>query len=144
MNELTLEKSTPHLYGFVERGDTELPGDYLPEAPGVIFPGEAVLSAAGYVAGSKRPHGWHMLRPGNYRKYVGKHVLMVRQCGGPRSEHWTIERLDEFNTEALVLPFGPAPIFARNYQSAMRLAEHCYRSVDLPIPARWVVARLRQ
>jgi hypothetical protein len=146
MSELILEEAPPHRYEFVERGETEMPGDYLPEAPGVIFPGEAVLSAAGYIAGSNRPRGWRRLRPGNYRKYVGKHTLMVRQCGGSKSERWTVERIDEynFNTEALVLPFGSAPIFARNHQAAMRLAEHCYATVRLPIPACWVVARLRR
>ena len=149
MSELIPEEAAPRLYEFVERGETELPGDYLPEAPGVIFPGEPVLSAAGYVAGSNRPRGWRRLSPGNYRKYVGEHTLMVRQCGGPRSEHWTIERIDEFNfnTEALVFPFGNAPIFARNHQAAMRLAEHCHHrfpNVDLPIPGCWMVARQRR
>ena len=144
MSELFSE-AAPRLFEFVERGETEMPGDYLPEAPGVIFPGEAVLSAAGYVAGSNRPRGWVRISPGNYRKYVGKHILMVRQCGGPRSKHWTIERLDEdYNTEALVFPFSRAPIFARKYQSAMRLAEHCYATVLLPIPGCWVVARQRR
>ena len=36
MSELLLDN--PPLFEFVERGDTEMPRDYLPEAPGVIFP----------------------------------------------------------------------------------------------------------
>ena len=146
MSELLLDN--PPLFEFVERGDTEMPRDYLPEAPGVIFAGKETLAAAGYVPGANRPRGWRLLWPGNYRKWVGRHILMVRQCGGARSEHWSIERINEDRgTEALVFPFGPAPMFARNYQAAMRLAEHCYRfypTVDLPIPACWMLARLRQ
>jgi hypothetical protein len=148
MAKLITEEAAPRLYEFVERCDTEMPGDYLPGAPGVIIPGEPVLSAAGYVAGSNRPREWRRLSPGNYRKKVGKHVLMVRQCGGSKSEHWTVERLDEdCNLEALVFSFGSAPIFARNHQAAMRLAEHCHRcypTVDLPMPTCWRVARLRR
>src|SRR5438874_3156251 len=103
MTEAIPEEAAPPLYEFVERGKTELPGDYLTEAPGVFIPGEPVLSAAGYVAGSNRPRGWCRLRPGNYRKYVGLHTLMVRQCGSAKSEHWTLERIDDdFKTEALV------------------------------------------
>jgi hypothetical protein len=139
------EETTPSLFSFVERGETELPTDYLPKAPGVIFAGEHMLREAGYVAGSNRPRGWRRLWPGNYRKYVGKHILMVRQCGGPMSEHWTVERLDEdYNTEALVLPFGPAPIFTRQYQSAMRLAEYCYPIPRPPVAGCWQPARKRR
>jgi len=143
-----LAEATSPPYEFVERGETGLLRDYLPEAPGVIFPGEPVLSAARYVAGSNRPHGWSRPFPGNFRKYVGTHILMVRQSGGPRSKHWIIERLDEnYNTEALVLSLGPSPMFAHNYQAATRLAEHChhrYPNVGLPIPGCWMVARRRQ
>jgi hypothetical protein len=149
MSELIPEDAAPDLYEFVERSKTELPGDYVPEAPGVIFPGEPVLSAAGYVAGANRPRGWRRPHPGNYRKYVGLHTLMVRQSGGSTSTHWTVERIDEFNfnTEALVFSLGSAPIYAHSYQAAMRLAEHCYRcypTVDLPIPVCWMVARRRR
>ena len=147
MSELLLDN--PPLFEFVERGETKIAADYLPKAPGVIFAGKDTLTAAGYVPGANRPRGWTQLWPGNYRKKVARHVLMVRQCGGARSEHWTIERIDDFNfdTEALVFPFGPAPMFARNHQAAMRLAEHCHRfypTVDLPIPSRWMLARLRR
>jgi hypothetical protein len=87
MSDLLSEAGVPRLYQFVERGETEMPRDYLPDAPGVIFPGEAVLRAAGYVPGSNRPRGWRRPWPANYRKYVGYHTLLVRQCGGSRSEH---------------------------------------------------------
>jgi hypothetical protein len=143
VSELFPDKAAARLFEFVERGETEMPADYLPEAPGVMFAGEDMLRAAGYVAGSNRPHGWGRLWPGNYRKYVGEHILMVRQCGGPRSEHWTIERLDEdHKTEALVFPFACAPIFARKYQAAMRLAEYCYPITRPPVAGCWVVARV--
>ena len=145
MSELFSDKAAPPLFEFVERGETEMPADYLPEAPGVMFAGEDMLSAAGYVPGSNRPQGWRRLWPGNYRKYVGKHVLMVRQSGGARSERWTIERLDEdYKTEALVFPFGNVPIFARKYQAAMRLAEHCYPMPRPPVAGCWQVARVQR
>jgi hypothetical protein len=145
MSELFPDSAAARLFEFVERGETEMPADYLPEAPGVMFAGEAMLSAAGYIPGSNRPRRWCRIGPGNYKKYVGKHTLMVRQCGGPRSEHWTIERLDEdYNTEALVFPFGHAPIFARSFQAAMRLAEYCYPIPRPPVAACWKVARLRR
>jgi hypothetical protein len=145
MNDAFSEEAAPRLFEFVERGETEMPADYLPEARGVMLAGEDMLSAAGYVGGSNRPHKWVQIQPGNYRKYVGKHILMVRQCGGPRSEHWTIERLDEdYNTEALLVPFGHAPIFARKYQAAMRLAEYCHPIPRPPVAGCWKVARVRR
>jgi len=36
-----------------------MPADYLPHAAGVMFAGEDILSAAGYIPGSNRPRGWH-------------------------------------------------------------------------------------
>jgi len=141
MSEYVLDGEVASLFEFLERGATAMPRDYLPEAPGVIFPGDTVLSAAGYVDGSNRLRdGWRRFGAGHYRKYVGTHTLMVRQCGGRRSEHWTIERIDDdHQTEALVV--GHTPIFARSHQAAMRLAGHCHPNVRLPISGCWVVAR---
>jgi hypothetical protein len=143
MSELFL--NNPHLFEFVERGETEIPADYLPEAPGVIFAGKDMLTAAGYIPGSNRPRGWRLLCPGNYLKKVGRHVLMVRQCGGARSEHWSVERLnEEYDTEALVCPFSHSPIFVRKYyQAAMRLAEYCYPIPSAPVCGVWTIARVR-
>jgi hypothetical protein len=85
MSDLCSDHTAAHLFEFVERSVTEMPADYLPEAPGVMFAGEDMLRAAGYVPGSNRPRGWCRLRPGNYRRYVGEHILTVRQCGSASS-----------------------------------------------------------
>ena len=140
MSELVHEATAAPLFELVERGETDMPEDYLPGAGGAIFPGEHVQGAGG----ASRPRGWRQLWPGNYRKYVGKHLLMVRRCVVLRTEHWTVERLDQdYDTEALVLALGPAQIFCHTRQAAMRLAEHCYPEAHLPIDACWMVARRR-
>ena len=146
MSELFPDSTEARPFQFIERGETELPADRLPDAQGVIMAGEDMLRAAGYIPGSNRPRGWCRLTPGNYRKNVGKHILMVRQCGGPRSQHWTIERLDEdYNTEQLVIPLGRlTPIFALTYQAAMRLAEYCYPNPRAPVAGCWTVTRILQ
>jgi hypothetical protein len=134
-------------FEFLDRGAIDMPADYLPDAPGVMFAGEDILSAAGYVPGSIRPPGWIKHQPGCYRKRVGKHVLQVRQCGNSRSTHWTIERFEDLDfkwIEALVFSFGNAePIWARAYQAAMHLAEYCYPIARPPVFASWEVARAK-
>jgi hypothetical protein len=142
MSELIADNAAA-LFEFVDRAETAMPADYLPEATGVMLAGDDVLTAAGHRPGSHLK-GWARIGPGNYKKYVGLHTLMVRQCGGARSEHWTVERIDEdHNTEALVLPFGPALIFAHNRQAAMRIAEYCYPNPKPPFAACWEVGRRR-
>ncbi len=145
MNELLLGKAAPHLFEFVDRNKTDMPADYLPSAPGVMFAGEDILNGIGHVPGSYRPRGWLRHLPGDFRKPVGEHVLVVRQCGNPRSVHWTIERIEHWadkGIEALVLTFGHGePIWARTYQAAMCVAEYCYPIARPPIAGRWEVAR---
>jgi hypothetical protein len=144
MSTLHSNVVAPLLFEFVDRAAIEMPADYLPAAPGVMFAGEDVLSAAGYVPGSNRPRGWHQHLPGDYRKPLGEHVLVVRQSGNARSERWTIERVEpcaDKGLEALVLPVRRAPIWARTYQAAMRVAEYCYPIPRPPFLARWEVTR---
>jgi hypothetical protein len=145
MSELFSDEAAAHLFEFVDRGESDIPADYLPAAPGVMFAGENALRAAGYIPGSNRPQGWRKHQPGCYRKRVGKHVLQVRQCGNSRSTHWTIERFEPWadkGIEALVCTYGNfVPIWARTYQAAMRLAEHCYPIARPPVAGRWEVAR---
>jgi hypothetical protein len=119
----------------LDRSQTELPADYLPQAPAVMIAGEDLLREAGYVPGSRRPPGWKPFGAGAFikRSSDGKHVLRVRQCGNSRSP-WVTERLRDLfdepawddcqKLEALVLPFGPRPIWALTPQAAMRLAEY--------------------
>jgi hypothetical protein len=144
MSDLFPATAAPLMFEYVDRGDTAMPADYLPQAPGVMFANEDILNGAGYLPGSSRPKGWLKNQPGNYTKRVGKHVLQVRQCGDSRSVHWTVERFEFWDfkwIEALVFPFGHVPIWARTRQAAIRLAEHCYPVPCLPIAGRWEVAR---
>jgi hypothetical protein len=147
MSDLFSEEAVLRLFEFVERSETKIPADYLSEAPGVLFAGEAMLSAAGYIPGSNRPPGWVVRSPGNFTKRVGPYGLQVRQCGNSRSEHWSIERYELWEhkgPEALTFPFGRMPIWARRYQAAMRVAEYCHPTPRPPVAAYWEFARARR
>jgi len=139
-------KVAPRLFKFLARGKTEMPANYLPSARGVMFAGEDLLKGTGQVPGSYRPRGWRRHQPGVYRKRVGNHLLQVRQCGDARSVHWTIERIElwtDKGIEALVLTSGRGePIWARSFQAAMRVAEHCHPIARPPVFASWEVARV--
>jgi hypothetical protein len=135
MSELLSGRAAPHLFEFVDRNNTDMPADYLPEAPGVLVTSELPNAA--------KLDGWRRHQPGDYRKHVGKHVLQVRQCGDSKSNHWTIERFEFFDykgMEALVFPFGDLLIWSRTRQAAMRIAEHCYPT-PLAAVGRWQMAR---
>jgi hypothetical protein len=145
MNALLSAAVAPRLFKFLSRGKTEMPANYLPSARGVMFAGEDILNAIGHVPGSYRPRGWRRCLPGDYRKRAHKHQLVVRQCGNPRSVHWTIERIElwiDKGVEALVLASRHGePIWARSFQAAMRVAEYCHPIARPPVFASWEVAR---
>ena len=140
VSALLSDTASPQLFEFLDRGAIDMPADYLPHAPGVMFAGEDILSAAGYIPGSNRPQGWMKHQPGCYRKRVGKHVLQVRQCGSARSDHWTIERVEPWadkGIEALVFSvgranrFGPEPIRQRCVWLNIVTPSHARRSSQL-------------
>ena len=138
MSALHSNGVAPLLFEFVDRAETAMPTDYLPEAPGVLVTSETPNAA--------KLDGWRRHQPGDYRKRVGKHVLQVRQCGNSKSNRWTIERFEFFDykgMEALVFPFGHLPIWARTHQAAMRMAEHCYPVPQPPVVGCWEVARVQ-
>jgi hypothetical protein len=145
MNALLSAAVAPRLFKFLSRGKTEMPANYLPSAPGMMFAGEDILNGIGHVPGSYRPRGLRRHQPGNYRKRVGNHFLQVRQCGNPRSVHWTIERIELWTgkgIEALILASRHGePIWARSFQAAMRVAEYCHPIARRPVFASWEVAR---
>ena len=62
---------------------------------------------------------------------------------GAITGQWS-DLMSDYNTEALVFPFGPAPIFTREYQAAMRLAEYCYPIPRPPVAGCWELARKRR
>ena len=140
----------PRLYHFIDRDETCLPGDYLPDAPGALIADDGMLRAAGYISGSYRPRKWERVKPGAFiRRLYGGFTLRVRQCGDARSTHWVIERLHRSSVggkeyeiiETLAFAFQHSPIWANNYQAAMRLAEYCYPVPRPPVPGGWVEAR---
>jgi hypothetical protein len=130
---------------FIDRSQTPLPPNYVPNAPGVLMAGEDLLSAAGYRVRSHRPKGWNTCKPGVFLKPVcPQFTLEVRQCRSWRTRMWTIERSNFFAdgdyVEALVCAFGSVPIWAPTYQAAMRLAEYCHPFPQAPVPGCWVRA----
>ena len=138
----------PSLYECIlDRHLTSLPSNYLPEAPGALIAGEDMLRAAGHIRNRRRPRGWTPHRPGVFRKSIGNELLLqVRQCGNARSKHWAIEVVHQpkFSrewVEALVCAFSDRPIWARTYQGAMRMAEHCHPLPRRPVAGRWAKAR---
>src|SRR4029077_4545848 len=91
MNALLSATAAPQLFEFLDRGATEMPANYLPSAPGVLFVGKDILNGIGHVPGSYRPRGWRRHLPRDYRMRVGKHDLVIRNCGHPPRQPWTIQ-----------------------------------------------------
>jgi len=141
---------------WLDRDQTEMPSDYLPEAPGVAIAGDAILRAIGYRPGSKRPSDWFKHNPGvfrylkrfktnsgmlRYRAHDDGVIFQVRQCG----KLWVIERFRSgdwagrsgLNIYALVCTKTGRPIWAPTYQAAMRLANHCHPTPQSPIVGHW-------
>jgi hypothetical protein len=148
MSQLFSDKTAPRLFErIIDRNQTALPSCYLPQAPGALIASKDMLRAAGHTSHRRRPQGWTPLRPGVFRKPVGNQLLLqVRQSGNARSDHWTIEVVHDpgFSqewVEALVCAFSGRPIWARTYQGAMRMAEHCHPLPRPPVAGRWAKAR---
>ncbi len=158
-----------HLFdSLLDRNQTEMPSDYLPEAPGVAIAGDALLRDIGYLPGSKRPTDWVKTNSGVFRclrrlsppacsRYAtdpDRMILQVRQSGNQKL--WVIERfldgdwLDPsgrypgLNIYALVCAHSGRPIWTSNYQAAMRLAQYCHPIPRSPVAGRWVQAHERE
>jgi hypothetical protein len=130
MTDLHTDEAAPRLFECVlDRSQTKMPDDYLPEAPGVLIAGEDMLRAAGYVQGSYRPRGWAQVKHQVFkvRSQDRERSLVVRRYGN----FWVVERQQSskgipfFDTYALVCAFSLRPIWTHNCEAAMRLAEHC-------------------
>jgi len=131
--------------GIVDRGKAGLPSAFFPWAPGVVIASNYLLQAAGHHDEARCPPGWAEKLPDVFTKVIRGNRLEVRGC----AEFWTIERQYE---QALVLPFGPLPVFTRTAPVAMRVAEYCHPEArtgecqSFPAPRgvattlRWVVS----
>jgi hypothetical protein len=140
---------SPHLFReVIDRNKIKLPDWFVPLARGVAFASDALLLKAGYRRPSDRPPGWRKTNSDVFSKrtVLGKDMtvatLTVRQYED--QDWWTIERYHENRkyediTDVLVFRFGSTPIFCRNYQSAMQLAEYCQKN-ELPSGLCWVAA----
>lgn len=148
MNKLYSDEAAPRLFKcYLERAQTDIPSFYLPGAQGAWIAGDDMLHATGYVSGSYRPRGWTLAKPGVFQRRIGDYTLQVRQCGDRHSHRWVIEHLstltvngalivlgnDYRTVQTLACAFGLVPIWARKYQAAMRLAEHCHPMPRSPV-----------
>ena len=134
MGEFSSDEVAAQLFEpLIDRNQTELPGDYLPGAPGILPAGEDLLRAVGSVPGSYRPGGWSRVPNGFMRRvYRTNRKLWVRPCG----KQWLIERTVDLENNcrevrALVEAFGVAPICTSTYQAAMRIADHFDRKIGV-------------
>jgi hypothetical protein len=147
---------TSNSYTWLDRDQTEMPSNYLPEASGVAIAGDALLRAVGYHPGSKRPLDWFKKNSGVFRyregqRRLGGIILQVRQAG----TLWVIERYRDgdwldpagrpgLNIYALVCTQTDRPIWTPSYQAAMHLAQYCHPVVRPPVIAHWVPAHERE
>lgn len=117
----------------IGRDVAALPSSFLPLARGVAIASDLFLRKAGYAPGSYRPRGWKRLSRGSFRihPWPGSYILLVQRYG----KFWSIQRVARGQTQTLVFWFGSTPVFAPNYQSAMRISQHCF--------IRWPISGLR-
>ena len=128
----------------IDRHEAGLPEWFVPLARGVAIPSHELLRQAGHCHGKRRPSGWRETSKDYFlHPLTLDSSLLVRECGD--TSLWTIERLQKERRyevdDVLVCVFGWTPIFARSYQSAMRLAMHCHVN-GTPAGLRWFKADL--
>jgi hypothetical protein len=131
----------------IDRSETDLPPWFVPLARAVAIPSNYLLSEVGHRSGSRAPRGWLRLRNEGFTRWGidVERSLWVRPCGvRPCGDLWTVEyvrwtRPYEDADKVLVVTLGFMPVFTRSYQSAMRLATHCYLN-DPPAGLRWITA----
>jgi hypothetical protein len=133
-------KSCRHLIReLVDRKECNLPYGFLPLAHGAAIASDALLDRAGYRPGMGCPPDWYEVDLGVFK---WQDFLMVRECEG--TGLWTVERLRHGRRvqdvdQVLVHVFGSTPIFTRDPQASMWLAEYCQAS-EPPQGLRWVKA----
>jgi hypothetical protein len=129
----------------VEREQTGLPTDVLPNAIGALLAGKDLLRAAGHFHGSEWPEGWFKVPSIDcfHRScHETKYILEIYKFGN----YWFVLRANGFlheNLEALVLAFEQVPICSRSSQEAMRLADHCHPDPGQTMAGCWVQAVIK-
>jgi len=131
----------------LERSSVEMPPNYFPDAPGVLFPGRKMLKYAGCVSCARSPYGWEKREPGVYVRHlrydkIGQFdTLRVRQSNDWRTRRWAVERFDNCtrnSLQALVFGLGYVPVWAHSRREAMFLAEYYQHDHALqPVGCCW-------
>jgi hypothetical protein len=120
----------------IDRSETALPDQYLPDAPGVMIAGSTALKAAAdYCSRSDHRRGWLQKNQHTFRRALtdGDGILQVRQFG----EFWALERFDPNHHYTLVFAFFGRPIWTRSSDAAMQMADYCYPIPQPPIAGFW-------
>ncbi len=127
----------------IDRSECNLASWFVPLARGAAIASDSLLRRAGYRPGIGFPPEWYEDNHNYFTRHlVGDRHLMVRECEG--TNLWTVEQLGGARRivdvdNVLVHVFGSTPIFTRNCQSAMWLAEHCHARVP-PNGLHWMRA----
>jgi hypothetical protein len=139
------DQFSPFLFSdIIDRQAVKLPDWFLPLARGIAVPSDYLLNRAGYVPGKYRPRSWKPTGTHYYACSVGIGTapakLFVRRVDN--QPFWTIELLSNTNKYAgwdkvLIFLFGSTPVFTRNYQSAMYLADWVFKD-DRHLGLGWV------
>jgi hypothetical protein len=134
------ERPPPLIDKVIDRNEIEFPGWFVPLARGAAIASDALLREAGYRSGMRRPRGWRKVERHIFAQNIIPQFLLVHS----KQDLWTIERWSlsrpyQHSDEILVHQFGSTPITTRDYQSAMRLAEHCHVKGP-PARLRWINA----
>jgi hypothetical protein len=141
----------------LDRDEAGIPPDYMLRTTGVLLAGRDMLIAIGDVPGAPEPDGWTPATPAipanagfqlcgkaDFEKLSrdGGHMLRAKRFG----KFWAAERSTKFRSgplelrkiQMLVFAFGEVPIWTRNPQAAMRLAEYCDPRPDAPVAGFWL------
>lgn len=136
------KKSPSLIKEVIDRSETDLPEWFVPLARGVAIVSDHLVQK---LPVSRFSQDWKRNRFGDYKRPMFEKwaSLEVRQSGD--KELWLIERFAWLRTytnsdQVLVHLFGSTPIFARNYQTAMRLADYCEELDGSPLGLRWISA----
>ena len=142
----------------LDRAQAGMPDHLLPEAErGVLIAGHDMLIASGHVPGAPEPDGWTpgvplMPEVDGHRAWEtadfekpsadGECMLRAKRFG----EFWMPERSIRLSwgrqhlrqVQALAFAFENVPIWTRDRQAAMRLAEHCDPIPGASVAGLWL------
>ena len=144
----------------LDRAQAGMTEYFMPEAVrGVLIAGRGMLAAAGHFPGAPEPVGWtpgvpllpevevdgrRVSATADYEKpsVDGERMLRAKRFGKfwmpERSIRVSGGRYQMREIQGLVFAFGSVPIWTRDRQAAMRLAEHCDPIPAAPVAGFWL------